>query len=113
VTITISRTRQSVASGLGRSDQNTFGGGVGVLDFGDSARGAARTSPDLCNTGAIVDFGGDSVAAGAPREKKARRGRRVLQTIATRVTKVFRSLPLSKLKIVIGKPLVIFDIEIP
>lgn len=103
MTITISRTKQSVAHGLGRSDRSSFRGGLGVLDFSDSASSAARTDSALSSAGGGVHFGSNGVAAGAPREKKAGRVGRAWKSIAGRVTRIFRNLPLSKLKIVLGK----------
>ncbi len=114
MTTTISRTKQSVANGLGRSDHGGFRGGVGVLDFGESVTSSARTDPAL-STGGSMYCGSDDVAAGAPRENRAGRSRRALKTIAARVTKLFRNLPLSKLKIVVGKsrlPCVPYDINV-
>ncbi len=113
MTTTITRTRQSVANGLVGSDHRGSRGGVGVLDFGENGTSSASTDPALSSTGGGVYFGSDGVAAGSSGKNRAGRSRRALKTIAARVTRVFRSLPLSKLKIVVGQsrlPYVPYDV---
>jgi len=92
VTTTISKTK-SVASGPGRPEhRRCLIGGV------------HRVSRSTANTGRGVDAGsGPAVPAQPPRLQGAREVKREKRTIASRVVKVLRGLPLSKLKIVIGK----------
>lgn len=101
---TISKTKQSVSSGLKRSDRRSSGSGSAhtvSVSTTDTGMGPVFL-PALAGTSGGV--GSARVPAGAPSVQRVGESKKEKQTIAGKVQKLLGGLPLSKLKIVIGEP---------
>eukprot|EP00752_Nemacystus_decipiens_P010943 g9725.t1 len=104
VSTTLSKTKQSVASGLKRSEH---GGSSGKGDTHGVSEGSIYAgtnpvfTPALASTSEVADVGSARVPAEAPSSQRVGGSEKEKTTVAYKVQKFLGGLPLSKLKIVI------------
>ncbi len=96
MSITISKTKQSVTSGLKRNE-HPRSEGEGVRSVSEST---ANAGTDPVFTPAL---GSEAGSAGVPPESPNENNKTEKKTLAARVSSLLGGLPLSKLKIVIGE----------